>query len=49
MLVYWANGQYTMHGDYDKEKMWVRGWEIRGEEKPDNEVDTAERAGVKKH
>lgn len=33
---------------YNKEKMWVRGWEMRGEEKPDNAVDTAERAGMKK-
>ena len=39
----------VMCGDYNKEKMWARGWEMRGEEKPENAIDLAERAGMKKH
>lgn len=44
-----TNGRHVMCRDNNKEKMWVIGWEMRGEEKPDNAIDTAERAGMKKH
>lgn len=50
MLVYWP--LFNPMGetwDDNKEKMWVRGWEMRGEEKPDNAIDAAERTGMTKH